>query len=841
MQTELEKILENCWGDSAPPCQAACPLHLDAKGYIAAIKEGKYRDGLNIVRERLPFPGIIGRICNHPCETKCRRKEKEEAIAICDLKRFLSDLEGDTGWLPQPPEQERIQRVVVVGAGPAGLMAAYELRKLGYQVTIFEASPYLGGMMKLCIPRFRLPEDILEKEVSPILRLGVEVHFNTEVGKDIQLRDLKGNFNAVFVATGATISQKMAVPGEETTGVIHALDFLRQVNSGIKFSLGKKVAVIGGGNAAIDAARTALRLGAEEVTVVYRRSRAEMPAIPSEIEDMEHEGVKSHFLATPVRVLSEDGKLTGIECIRMKLGETDASGRRRPMPIRGSEFPISVDNVIIAIGQTPDLSFISPDVGIAVQHGLISCDPVTLETSASGVFAGGDAVYGPQSVVEALASGRRAAISIDRYFRGEDIAAGREMEDVWESKLAVSVEEIPTAERVAVPALPPEERRGNFAEVKQGYTEAQAQREAERCLQCECKLCVKDCEVLKMYCTSPKELAQKFQRGYHQEKPEIPYSCTECELCHVVCPNELCSGEMFLELRKQLVKEGKGPLPPHQFVIRDQDFAASEDFALTLPDPDASETTRAFFPGCSLSGNSPELVLETYKYLKEKLPGTGIILRCCGTPTYLLGQEKKFIGMLSNVEVEMKGLGAGELIVACPDCYLTFRRFAPHLKVRPLYEVIAEIGLSETAKTRIAQTFTVHDACKARNFPEFTENVRRLMRDMGYQLSEMEYTKEKTRCCGVGGMMPYVDPVLSQKLIMARVREAASDLVSFCAGCRAAFASVGAPSLHILDLLFTPNLEEAKVAPAKTGKSRRESMNQLKKQLQKMFCPRVKT
>lgn len=833
MQTELEKILENCWGDSAPPCQAACPIHLDAKGYILAIKEGRYQDGLSIIRERLPFPGIIGRICNHPCETHCRRKEKEEAIAICELKRFLSDLEGDTGWLPQPPEQERIQRIAVVGAGPAGLMAAYELRKLGYRVTIFEASAYLGGMMKLGIPRFRLPEDILEKETNIIYKMGVDIRLNTKLGRDIKLNDMKSNFDAVFVATGTDASRKINIEGTDLEGVLWGVDFLTDVNLGHAPIVKGKVVVIGGGNVAVDAGLTALRLGAKEVKLVCLESKDEMPAFPAELKQAIEEGIIVDNRWGPNKILG-DGKVTGIEFVRC-VSAFDEQGRFNPAYDPAQTTRIDTDMVIIAIGQASDLSFITPEDRIAVERGMIVSDRVTLATTTPGIFAGGDAVYGPKSVVEALASGHRAAISIDRYFRGEDIAAGRELEDVWESKLAVSIEEIPTAERVAVPALPPEERRGNFAEVKQGYTEAQAQRESERCLQCECKLCVKDCELLKMYCTSPKELAQKFQRGYHQEKPEIPYSCTECELCSVVCPNELCSGKMFMELRKQLVKEGKGPLPPHQFVTRDQEFATSENFTLTLPGPDASETKRAFFPGCSLSGNSPQLVLKAYEYLREKLPGTGIMLRCCGTPTHLLGQEEKFEGILGDVEEEMKKWGIEELIVACPDCYLTFRRCAPHIKVRSLYEVIAEKGLPEIAKKRIEQTFTVHDACKGRNFPEFTESVRKLIQQMGYRLSEMEYSKERTRCCGIGGMMPYVNPSLSQKLIKARAAEAPNDIVSFCAGCRGAFASVGAPSLHILDLLFSPDIEEAKVIPAQTGKSRRENMNQFKGQLQELF------
>jgi heterodisulfide reductase subunit A len=483
-----------------PFCRAACPIHVNAQGYVQLVKEGRFDEALKVIQRVLPFPGVMGRICVHPCETKCKRGEVDKPIAICTLKRSASDAGKDV----EPDltiEEEKKEKVAIIGAGPAGLLAAYDLRKRGYKVTVFDALPFAGGTLRVGIPAYRLPREIMEREFSTLEKMGVEFRFNTLIGKDVMLDKLRGDYQAIFIAIGAHVSTKLGVPGEDLKGVVQALDFLRAVNLNQKVKVGETVAVIGGGNTAIDAARVALRLGAQEVSILYRRSRSEMPANESEIEEAEHEGIKIHLLVAPVEVIGEAGKVKQIKCIRMRLGEPDASGRGRPIPIAGSEFLMDVAMVIPAIGQSPDVAVLGRDVNLELsRNGTVKADPVTLMTSIEGIFAGGDVVSGPASAVEALAAGRKAAISIERYLKGEDLYQRREGEGPREVDLDVDTSKVVKKQRAKMPTIPLPERQGNFEEVDLGFTLEQAQEEAGRCLNCadccECFSCVDACKAL---------------------------------------------------------------------------------------------------------------------------------------------------------------------------------------------------------------------------------------------------------------------------------------------------------------------------------------------------------
>ena len=488
-----------------PPCRATCPIHVNAQGYIALISVGKFEEALALVRQKNPFPGITGRICTHPCESVCRsrdvgttRNRVERAVAIDGLKRFVSDYEKEDKT-DHTIHEENGKMVAIVGAGPAGLLAAYDLRKMGYSVTIFEALPVAGGMLAVGIPEYRLPRNVLNKEIGYLLRMGVQLKLNTPIGSKLTLQDLKAQgYEAIFIAVGAHQSRKLGLEGEEVQGVLHAVDFLRKVALGESVKSGEKVVVVGGGNAAIDAARTAFRLGAKEVTISYRRTRAEMPAQEEEIEDAEYEGIKIEYLTAPTRLLIEDGQIRGMECIRMQLGDLDESGRPRPVPIPGSEFKIEADTIIPAISQSSDLSFLSQKDGIkTTRWGGIEADPFTLEASVKGIFAGGDVVTGPQTYIDAMGSGRKAAISIDRYLRGEDLRAGREEEGPQKDYIKIDIDGVEYRERAPTTTLPLKERR-NFNEVNFGLREEDVIREAERCLQCggcsECLECIKACE-----------------------------------------------------------------------------------------------------------------------------------------------------------------------------------------------------------------------------------------------------------------------------------------------------------------------------------------------------------
>ncbi len=481
-----------------PPCKAACPAHVGAPGYVILTSRGKFLEALQVIKEKLPFPSICGRVCHRPCEKVCTRVETDEPVGIAYIKRFIGDLELRVPARQVPPVTTREEKVAIVGGGPAGLTAAHDLAMMGYHVMVFEAAPVLGGMMRFGIPAFRLSREILDREIYDIIELGVGVWRNITIGRDLTLNDLfDRGYRAIFLAVGAQKGQGLNVPGEDLEGVMQAVDFLRDLNLGKDVQLGRKVVVVGGGNAALDTARSALRLGAQEVTIIYRRSRAEMPAEPKwEIDETEREGVRLMYLATPTRFLGRDGQLMAIECAKMELGAPDESGRRRPIPIPGSEFTMDADHVLMAVGQMVDLSIIGEGTGLAMNPwGTLKVDPITLATSMEGIFSGGDAVVGGGTVIEAIAAGKEAAISIDRYIRGEDLGAGR---GEVEEPVKIPIEGIEPQARVPMRFLPIEERVDNFREVELGYTQEMAVEEAKRCLSCgvctECRECVALCE-----------------------------------------------------------------------------------------------------------------------------------------------------------------------------------------------------------------------------------------------------------------------------------------------------------------------------------------------------------
>ena len=480
------------------PCRYACPAGLNVQGYVQMVGAGKYDAALRIIMEDLPLPGVLGRICPHPCEEACRRLEVDSAVAIRDLKRLAADL-CDVGGVAFEVPEKRAERVAIVGSGPAGLTAAYHLARRGIGSTIFEALSVAGGMLRVGIPDHRLPPEVLDREVDVIRGLGVEIEFGKRLGKDFTVDSLlQEGYGAVYLAIGAHLGMKLSIEGEEAEGVRQGVDFLRELNLAGRVSVGRRVAVIGGGNVAIDVARSAVRLGAEEVTIVYRRTRAEMPAWEEEICAAEAEGVKIVYLAAPVEVLSEGGKVRGLRCIRMELGEPDASGRRRPVPVENDTYEMQIDQLIPAIGQKPDLGGLSEAEGFSfTRWGTIEADEVSCQTSRPEVFAGGDAVSGPWLAVGAVAAGKEAAESIRRYLDGEDLKAGREKKTPDSRSYRPVPAAVERRERARVRELAVSERSGNFREVELGLDPEEGRAEAERCLNCgyccECYQCVEAC------------------------------------------------------------------------------------------------------------------------------------------------------------------------------------------------------------------------------------------------------------------------------------------------------------------------------------------------------------
>ena len=476
-----------CKGLVRAKCTNACPAEVDVPSYVALVAQGRYAEALEVHRRRNPFALVCGRVCPAFCEAKCRRSERDQPVAIRQIKRFMADHERDKPWTPPRLEEPKAEKVAVIGAGPAGLTAALRLAQKGYPVTVFEALPVAGGMMAVGIPEYRLPRDVLKVEIENIKRAGVEIRLNTALGKDFTLDDLldRDGYKAVILAIGAHKSRELRIEGEEMEGVYHGTQFLRDIALGKAPDLtGKRVAVVGGGDVAIDATRSAWRLGASEVHLVYRRSRPDMPARDDEVEAAEQEGIQFHFLTNPSRVIG-NGKVTGVELLRQRLGEFDVSGRRRPVPIPGSEFTLDVDVLIPAIGQQPDLFWMDGDSGIETGRGATFAVSEGLATTRRGIFAAGDAVLGPSTVIQAVAQGNQVAGEVDHYLRTGRVEklVVRPGYEVIEQRF--DMEQYYKAVRPKTRELAVEKRRGNFNEVELPFDERTIQEECKRCIRCD--------------------------------------------------------------------------------------------------------------------------------------------------------------------------------------------------------------------------------------------------------------------------------------------------------------------------------------------------------------------
>lgn len=549
----IELLLSDHVGDCRAPCQVECPAGIDVPAFISLLEQNNTEDAVKIIKDVLPFPSSLGRVCPRPCETQCHMACSSNSLSICFLKRYIGDddLKGPSPYIPKVGKPKG-KKVSIVGAGPAGLTAAFYLRKMGYDVDVMDSHSEPGGMLRYGIPEYRLPRDVLAAEIDIIRKMGANIQCNKSMPKDFTINSLIDKSDAVFLAIGAQRASDMRVEGEHDGGAISGIAFLDDIANGKKVDVGDEVVVVGGGNTAIDAARTSLRLGSKNVTILYRRTQAEMPADDIEIDAAIEEGVKMHFLAAPVK-MSKTEAGTELECVKMELGEPDASGRRRPVPKKGSEFKIQATAVISAIGQGVDSDCVdadATDIKLTKWYTL-DVDPDTFLTSREGVFAGGDCATGADIAVTAIAAGRKAAVSIDQYLRGEKVTGEAKryyhlMGEKPTDSPPAFIEKIETdaATKMKMPELPAKERIENFEEVETGFTLDDALSEAKRCEGCGCRS-FDSCKLQNMaeeYGAKPERFAGERREYFVDDShPIIRYEshkCIMCGSCIRVCSEE---------------------------------------------------------------------------------------------------------------------------------------------------------------------------------------------------------------------------------------------------------------------------------------------------------------
>ncbi|MEE4272802.1 MAG: heterodisulfide reductase-related iron-sulfur binding cluster [Thermoanaerobaculales bacterium] len=638
-------ILQRCRGEGPANCEARCPLRVDAHLYVQLARAGRFREALQTVREKLPFPGILGYLCTHPCELHCKRLELDRSIRIRDIKRFLAEHE------PGDPEHvltiapSRRQSAAVVGAGPAGLLAAHDLRRAGFDVTLLDREAEIGGCLAHRIPEWRLPAVVRHRDLSIIDALGITVRTGVKIGVDLSVAEIRSDCDVVVLATG-----------------------------------------FAGGRELLEA---------------------------------------------------------GLE----GLGET----------VRGT----------------------------------VLADPVTCETGIEGVFAGGDAVSGPSTVVDAMAMGRRAAEAARRFADGE--AVELEMDAAAPPRLLwqLGIDETERRRRQRTPVL--------LEPAPPPLSEREVRREAERCLDCTCDRCVRECEFLASSCSSPRDLARWVKEGI-EDHLETIYSCNACGLCATVCPVDLDTGELMLAARREAVARGLAPLPEHRQIRHELRASVSKTFSLAKAAPGRRRAKRLFFTGCELPSSAPGQTRRLYEHLLREDPRIGVLMYCCGVPAEILGLEFEASAARDEIRRAMEELGADELLVACPRCQQTLSEHFPEVRVSSVWEVLAETW--DPSRRFDELRFAVHDPCRSRHRPEVHAAIRTIVRTCGAEVVETDASHERTRCCGAGGKIDSVDPELYARIAGRASEQTELPMVTYCSGCQNALRDAGRDTIHVLDLLM---------------------------------------
>lgn len=824
----MKEIAEHCMGEETASCVATCPMHTNVKKYVRLIREGKGEEAIKVIRDQLFLPGTLGRICAHPCEGKCKWNEGKSPMAIASLKRYAADhFDREEDW-NFSCKDENGKKVAVIGAGPSGLQAALELRKEGCQVTVFEKMPVRGGMLRIGIPAYRLPRTILEREISYLDRLGVKFELNCEIGKNKPFSEILENFDSTIVAVGKQQGRvDRSLDHWDAKGIFSAAGFLKEaaMTQDVKES-GKVVLVVGGGDVAMDCARTARRLNAAEkvYSVCLEDSYDTMASSNHEIKGALAEGVKfNHAQAIQKIHTDENGRVSGVT-LKKCLSMFDENGRFAPAYDEEDTRELKVDTIVFAIGQGVEAEF-AGEVLEQRPNSTFACDKDTLQsTKNEKIFVAGDASGESVIAIQALATGRRAAQSVIRFLRGEDLRSGRELKDTWtyETKLQMPVDwDAITGQREDMQELNPKKRICSFDEVALGYTKEEAEREAARCRQCECKLCMKECIMLNDYTECPKSLFKKYlEEGYENLDHMIAYSCNECSQCTLKCPKEFNMKGIFTALKEDYAEKNNGLVPLE--ILKESDrtqekecgdeYCTRVDGSLQKKEvPKKQKTKYVFVPGCTVSAYSPKGVENIVKHLKECLghENVGALLQCCGKVTRFIGETEKFEERNKKAIDILDDMGAEVIITVCPSCYKVFKETAKNQKVIAYWDLMKNlIGIPETARgigIGSDVVFNIHDSCVTRDETSHHESVRWVLDELGYNWTEIERNGKNTRCCGVGGMVCSSNPELYERVYTRRANDFDQhNIVTYCGSCRGTMQAAGKDAVHILDLLFGP-------------------------------------
>ena len=828
----MQHIVDNCMGEETPACVATCPMHTNAKEYIRLIREGQGKEAIKVIRDKLFLPASLGRICLHPCEGKCKWNEGGDPMAIRALKRYAADnFDDEADWdISHAPENGK--KIAIIGSGPSGMQAAMDLRKAGCSVTIFEKQSVRGGMMRVGIPAYRLPKDILEHEITILDKMGVEYRLNTEIGKDISFKQLLDEYDSVLVSVGRQKGMIDArLPHSDAKGIYSATQFQREAAMGGDVEgAGKAALVVGGGDVAMDCAPTALRCSkTEKVYSICLEDKDHMPASADEIKLALNEGVKFyHAHAIKEIHVDKNNRVCGVT-LKKVLSVFNEEGRFAPVFDEEACTELKVDTIIFAIGQAVDSEFADNMLEQKPNTSFV-CDRFTLQSPSNPkVFITGDASGESGMVIQALATGRRAAESVLRFLNGESLTEGRELKDTWtyETKLDMPTnwDEI-EGSRVAMPERDPKERIKDFNDIALGYTDEQAHEESMRCRQCECKLCMKECMMLKDYIDCPKALFREYlEKGHTDVDEQIAYSCNECSQCTLQCPKNLDLRTNFRAMKADFA-EKNGGIVPLEVLHHSEETQVKEcapEYCTSVPAspkaadaPKKHKTKYVFVPGCTVPAYNPKAVEMVVRHLKDCLgdENVGALLQCCGKVSRFMGEMELFEQRNQLALDKLDEMGAEVIITVCPSCFKTFKETAKNQKVIAYWDLMHDlIGIPEQAKGIGLDSdivFNIHDSCVTRDEITHHQSIRWLLDQMGYKWEEIERSGENTRCCGVGGMVCVSKPELYEKIYTRRVGDFnKEDILTYCGSCRGTMETAGMNSIHILDLLFGPTQYKA--------------------------------